>query len=87
MAALNPKQFTVDHSFQEALGCSVANGGAPCNHLCGGGWPGTKITHDEMSRALRQGRLIPETLRCGPLEEQARHWYRTHSVSEPEPAL
>jgi hypothetical protein len=63
------------HPVKHTLGCPVANGAAPCNHLCGGGWPGTKVTSDKMLKALRQGKLIPEFLGCGPLQEQARYWY------------
>jgi hypothetical protein len=61
------------------LGCPVANGVAPCNHLCGGGWPGTKISHEQMLKALETGRLTPESLGCGPLQDQARYWYLAHA--------
>ncbi len=64
---------------ERMLGCPVANGGAPCNHLCGGGWPGTHVTHDKMLKALQAGRLVPESLACGLLQVQARHWYWLHS--------
>jgi len=62
-------------TYDRPLGCPVANGAAPCNHLCGGGWPGTRITHDRMLKALQSGRLIPELLACGLLQAQARYWY------------
>jgi len=64
---------------ERTLGCPVANGIAPCNHLCGGGWPGTRITHDKMLKALQSGRIVPESLGCGPLQAQARHWYLLRS--------
>lgn len=57
------------------LGCPVANGETPCNHLCGGGWPGTKITHTAMLLALQNGNINPQRLKCGTLTDQATRWY------------
>ena len=74
---VNP--IPVIDALDQTLGCPVANGGAPCNHLCGGGWPGTKITHHRMLKALQRRRIVPECLQCGPLQEQAKYWYRLHA--------
>lgn len=58
------------------LGCPVANGLPPCKHLCGGGWAGTTITHENMLKSLRTGRFDPNgKLLCGTLSEMAYHWY------------
>jgi len=54
------------------LGCPVANGGSSCVAFCGGGWPGTKITHEQMLYALQHGTVKIDKLACGTLQEQAR---------------
>ena len=53
------------------LGCSVANGFAPCSRSCGGGWPGTRIDHDAMLAVIAHGR--GDRLKCGVLVDQAKH--------------
>lgn len=60
------------------LGCSVANGLPPCVRACGGGWPGTRITHEQMLRALELRRTAG--LKCGTLLTQAEDWYRNHPL-------
>ncbi|KKU95621.1 MAG: hypothetical protein UY27_C0012G0008 [Candidatus Gottesmanbacteria bacterium GW2011_GWA1_48_13] len=56
----------------EVRGCPVADGGGGCCHNCAGGWPGTKITTEAMTRAVNNGGIDPSKLGCGPLEESAR---------------
>ena len=53
-------------------GCPVADGQAACCHNCGGGWPGTRITTEAMTRVVNNGGIIPENLGCQPLEDRAR---------------
>jgi len=55
------------------LGCPVANGHGPCNHLCGGGWPGTRLTSHQMELAVWLHRTY--RLGCGVLREQAQMLY------------
>lgn len=52
-------------------GCPVADGFAACPR-CGGGWPGTRLTTEALSRAIADGRITPERLGCGVLEERVR---------------
>ena len=52
------------------LGCSVANGFAPCSRSCGGGWPGTRIDHDAMLAVIAHGR--GDRLKCGVLVKYSR---------------
>jgi hypothetical protein len=54
------------------LGCPVENGKPACVAFCGGGWPGTKIGHVQMLRALERGAVVIDKLACGTLQEQAR---------------
>ena len=55
------------------LGCPAANGDIPCRG-CGGGWPGTKITHKAMLKYLKSPNKKP--LGCGMLLEQVKEgWY------------
>jgi len=51
--------------------CPVADGYGPCSRHCGGGWPGTQATTEQLTVALHSGRLNPEKLGCGPLVERA----------------
>ena len=74
-----PVPAPVDATAERSLGCPVANGMAPCNHMCGGNWPGTRVTNDKMLKGLRAGRIVPDALGCGPLQAQARLWYTLHS--------
>ena len=52
--------------------CPVADGRGPCCRGCGGGWPGTRATTKQLTRALHNGGIKPEKLGCGPLIERAR---------------
>lgn len=52
--------------------CPVADGYGPCCRGCGGGWPGTKATSEQFTRALYNGGINPERLGCGPLVDRAR---------------
>lgn len=54
------------------LGCPVANGMSACVAFCGDGWPGTRITHEQMTRALEHGTVVIDKLACGTLQEQAK---------------
>jgi hypothetical protein len=56
------------------LGCPVANGEASCTRMCGGNWPGTRITAEQMHRALHSGRLDYNKLGCSVLIEQAKNY-------------
>jgi len=51
-------------------GCPVADGGTPC-HGCGGNWPGTLANSEHLTQAARSGRLRPERLKCGLIEQNA----------------
>ena len=53
-------------------GCPVADGLPPCCRNCGGGWDGTRVTTEAMTRAVENGRVIPENFGCQPLEDRAR---------------
>lgn len=52
--------------------CPVADGRAPCGRGCGGGWPGTRATTENLTKALHNGGVDPNKLGCGPLIERAR---------------
>ena len=52
--------------------CPVADGKGPCCRNCGGGWPGTKATTEQLTQALHNGGVSPDKLGCGPLTERAR---------------
>jgi hypothetical protein len=52
--------------------CPVADGKAPCGRSCGGGWPGTGATTENLTKALHNGGVDPDKLGCGPLIERAR---------------
>ena len=56
-------------------GCPAKDGGGGCCHNCAGGWPGTPGT-EGMTRGVASGRLDPEKLGCGPLQEMAERAYR-----------
>ncbi len=51
-------------------GCPVADGGAPCPR-CGGGWPGTKLTTEDLTSLVISRTIKPEKLGCGPLVDRA----------------
>ena len=52
--------------------CPVADGKEPCCRNCGGGWPGTRATTKNLTKALHNGGINPEMLGCQPLIERAR---------------
>lgn len=54
------------------LGCPVADGGPACCDRCGGGWPGTRITTESLTRVVANGKIDPKKLGCQPLEDRAR---------------
>jgi hypothetical protein len=64
------------------LGCPVANKDIPC-HGCGGHWPGTRIRHEAMLRALQAGRIRIQALRCGTLKLQVQEWQNTRQDRPP----
>lgn len=55
-----------------AQGCPVADGGSSCCHGCGGGWPGTRVTTESMTKAVSGGTIVPDRLGCQPLVARAR---------------
>lgn len=52
-------------------GCTKADGGPGCCRNCDGGWPGTMITTEAMTSAVRSGRIDPSKLGCQPLYDRA----------------
>lgn len=53
--------------------CPVADGlNSGCCRGCGGGWPGTTKTTEQLTKILHTGRLNPQNMPCGPLEDKAR---------------
>lgn len=52
--------------------CPAADGKGPCCRNCGGGWPGTRATTEQLTEALHNGGINPEKLGCEPLVERAR---------------
>ena len=54
------------------IACPVADKRGPCSRNCGGGWPGTRATTEQLTEALHNGGIDPERLGCGPLVERAR---------------
>lgn len=56
--------------FTPVQGCPVADGGAACPR-CGGGWPGTRITTEAMTKAVAGGNLDPTKLGCQTLIDRA----------------
>jgi len=59
-------RLTVDGN---AIGCPVAHYEGPCP-MCGGGWPGTKMSSVKLIEAAKNGGIRPEMLGCGVLEQQ-----------------
>lgn len=63
-------------NFREAdlvvRGCPVADGGPSCCHGCGGGWPGTRVTTEKLTAAVRAVRINPDFLGCQPLADRTR---------------
>jgi len=57
----------------EIQGCPIADriGGTECIRGCGGGWPGTQITSEDLTRAVNNGGVRAERLGCGPLMQRA----------------
>lgn len=62
-----PENFSV-------LGCPVADKRPACPR-CGGGWPGTKITTEKMTKNIISGTLKPERLGCLPMQGRAAEGY------------
>ena len=56
----------------EVKGCPIMDGVGLCSVRCSGGWAGTKITTEKLTRAIRSRRIFPEKLGCQPLEDRAR---------------
>ena len=65
-------------------GCPVADGKGSCCRNCGGGWPGTKITTEAMTRAVASVQLDPKKLGCQPLWDRATQAMkdRSHAIHE-----
>lgn len=61
-------------------GCPKADGGSGCCLFCDGGWPGTRIATEAMTRAVRSGRINPNKLGCGPLQERATEGLRMRAI-------
>lgn len=54
-------------------GCPVEDGlSGGCCRNCGGGWPGTQISTEAMTRAVAEGTIDPNKLGCQPLQDRAR---------------
>lgn len=58
----------------EVEGCPVADGKVPCPR-CGGGWPGTKITTERMTKGVAAGIINPSLLGCSTLENRVLEYY------------
>lgn len=53
------------------IGCPAIHGEGNCP-FCGGGWPGTTSPSRALIKAAEKGRLNPDRLGCGILEEQGK---------------
>lgn len=62
----------MNNKVEKVEGCPAADGKAACWSFCGGGWPGTRVTTEAMTRAVHSGRLDPNKLGCQPLYDRAR---------------
>lgn len=50
--------------------CPVADGGAPCCRNCGGGWPGTRSTSEQLTAAVEKRKIDPKKLGCELLQQR-----------------
>jgi hypothetical protein len=60
----------------EVKGCPIVDGVGLCAVRCSGGWAGTKISTEKLTKAVRSKKIYPERLGCQPLEERAREALR-----------
>lgn len=67
------------HNIEKIAGCYALRG-SPC-HGCGGGWPGTKSSSEDLTSAAHLGRLIPERMGCGPLEAQVKVFIKAYNLT------
>ena len=61
----NLKDFKVD-------GCPIFEKGCGCGRMCGGGWPGTTVSSEALTKAILNGKLNPDKLGCQPLIDRAK---------------
>ena len=65
-----------------ASGCPVASGKPPCNHMCGGNWPGTRLTASQLEVAVFLHRTY--RLGCGVLRDRAQELIAEFWLSIPD---
>ncbi len=68
--------MTADLSKFIVRGCPAVDGGPWCLRGCRGGWPGTKVSSETLTQAVRAGTIKPNQFGCGPLTRRAEQGVR-----------